>query len=96
MDYLPNARVLKNIRLKKRAFSDNVLQELTRQQLDTSAISKVLEDGDVLFSQSDTERDDCNLYVIRGEVSEKWLKITVENCENLAKVEDITITKTKN
>ncbi|MDC8004030.1 hypothetical protein POV27_08195 [Aureisphaera galaxeae] len=95
MDYLPNARVLKNIRLKERVFSDKVLQELASKQLDTSAISTLLEDGDVLFSESNTDGDPCNVYVIRGKASEQWLKITVENCENQAKVNDIFISNSK-
>ncbi len=95
MDYLPNARVLKNIRLKERVFSENVLQELARKQLDTAAISTLLEDGSVIFSESDTESDSCNVYVIRGEASEKWLEIKVENCQTKAKVHDILIKDSK-
>ena len=54
--------------------------------MDTSAISILLDDGDVLFSESNTELDSCRIYVIEGEISEKNLKITVENCEKLATV----------
>ena len=50
------------------------------------AISILLDDGDVLFSESNTELDSCRIYVIEGEISEKNLKITVENCEKLATV----------
>ncbi len=91
MDYFPNARVLKNIRLKERTFSEDVLRELTRQQLDTAAISQLLDDGNVLFSESDTKRDSCNIYVIEGKVTEKLLKITVENCNKKATVNDILV-----
>ena len=95
MDYLPNARVLKNIRIKERVFSEKVLQELASQQLDTSAISALLEDGKVLFSESNTEGDPCNSYVVRGKTSEKWLKITVENCPEKATVNDIVFSTSK-
>ncbi len=81
-DYGPNARTLKNIRIKKRAFSEETLQNLKQQQLDTSAISELLENGNVLFSESNTELDSCKVYVIEGTVSEKNLKISVENCNN--------------
>ncbi len=84
--YGPESRTLKNIRLKKRAFSESTLQILRENKMDTSAVSTLLEDGDVLFSESNTELDSCRIYVIEGEFSEKNLKITVENCEKLATV----------
>ena len=84
--YGPESRTLKNIRLKNRAFSESTLQILRENKMDTSAVSTLLEDGDVLFSESNTELDSCRIYVIEGEISEKNLKITVENCEKLATV----------
>tara|TARA_R110002020_G_scaffold20108_5_gene68907 strand:+ start:5673 stop:6050 length:378 start_codon:yes stop_codon:yes gene_type:complete len=84
--YGPESRTLKNIRLKDRAFSESTLQILRENKMDTSAVSTLLEDGDVLFSESNTELDSCRIYVIEGEFSEKNLKITVENCEKLATV----------
>lgn len=84
--YGPESRTLKNIRLKERAFSESTLQILRENKMDTSTISILLDDGDVLFSESNTELDSCRIYVIEGEISEKNLKITVENCEKLATV----------
>ncbi|MFT4697522.1 MAG: hypothetical protein ACI9SJ_000650 [Flavobacteriaceae bacterium] len=79
--YFPNARTLKNMRNKERVFSDETIQYLKKQQLDTSAISILLANGNVLFSESNTELDSCKIYVIEGTVSEKELKISVENCD---------------
>jgi len=84
--YGPESRTLKNIRLKERAFSESTLQILRENKMDTSAVSTLLENGDVLFSESNTELDSCRIYVIEGEILEKNLKITVENCEKLATV----------
>lgn len=89
--YGPEARTLKNIRLKERAFSESTLQILRKHKLDTSAVSMLLEDGDVLFSESNTDLDSCRLYVIEGEILEKNLKITVENCEKLVTVLDAAV-----
>lgn len=85
-DYTPNARTLKNIRIKERIISENVLQSLSQHNMDTSAISALLRNGDVLFSESETKLDTCKRYVIEGEVQEKYLKITAENCETKAKI----------
>jgi|TARA_R110002124_G_scaffold134076_6_gene296713 hypothetical protein len=84
--YGPESRTLKNIRLKERAFSESTLQILRENKMDTSAVSTLLENGDVLFSESNTKLDSCRIYVIEGEILEKNLKITVENCEKLVTV----------
>lgn len=89
--YGPEARTLKNIRLKKHAFSEQALQILRANKMDTSAISMLLEDGNVLFSESQTHLDSCRIYVIEGNISDNNLKITVENCEKLATVLDAQV-----
>jgi len=86
--YGPESRTLKNIRLKERAFSEKALNLLHENNIDTSAISTLLKEGDVLFSESNTELDSCNQYVIEGEISERILKIKIENCEKTATVLD--------
>ena len=99
-DYGPNSRTLKNIRIKERVFSENTLYELSQHQLDTSDISYVLLKGEVLFSESNTQLDSCNIYVVEGNIaskgdsnSDKKLKITVENCNDKATVKNILIVK---
>lgn len=89
--YGPESRTLKNIRQKERAFSDSTLNILRENKMDTTAVSILLEDGDVLFSESSTKLDSCKRYVIEGKISEKRLKITIENCEKLATVLDAQV-----
>ena len=84
--YGPNARTLKNIRNKERVFSEETLDQLSEHNLDTSAISVILQNGDVLFSESDTHLDSCKIYVIEGVILEKNLKISVENCKKRAAI----------
>ncbi len=81
-----DARTLKNIRLKNRAFSENTLLVLRENRMDTNAISTLLKEGDVVFSESNTRFDSCKQYVITGKVLERKLKIKVENCDSLATV----------
>lgn len=85
-DYGLDARTLKNIRTKKRIVSEEVLIKLKKLQLDTAAISSLLLKGDVDFGESDTKRDSCNIYVIKGYYYKKELKISVENCEKQATI----------
>jgi hypothetical protein len=94
-DYGPEARTLKNIRLKPRFFSEDALTYLKQQELDTSIVSILLRNGDVLFSESNTKLDSCKLYVVEGTVLEKEVKMKVENCEAKATILELT-TKTSN
>ncbi|WP_410005325.1 hypothetical protein [Aequorivita nionensis] len=89
--YGMDARTLKNIRLKERAFSEKTLIVLRENQMDTSAISTLLEDGDVVFSESNTRLDSCKQYVVEGKIAEKNLKIRIENCDSLATVTEANI-----
>ncbi|MGV6828048.1 MAG: hypothetical protein ACWA45_01475 [Flavobacteriales bacterium] len=91
-DYGPTARTLKNIRNKDRLFSENTLEKLKEKKLDTSVISYIIKEGDVLFSESNTKPETCKIYIIKGkisEISETVLKIKVENCEKEAIIKDI-------
>jgi hypothetical protein len=84
-DYGPNARTLKNIRQKPRVYAPGVLQSLEMLNLDTLAVNKVLIDGSVLFSESDTKLDSCKIYIIEESTS-IFLKIKVENCRDTVRV----------
>ncbi|MFT4684333.1 MAG: hypothetical protein ACI9M9_001388 [Flavobacteriaceae bacterium] len=88
-DYGPEARTLKNIRIKSRHFSEKALQAFSNHQLDTSSISNFFINGAVLFSESNTSLDSCKQYVIRGVVADKEYKIRVENCDSKATVLDV-------
>ncbi len=83
-DYSPNARVKKNIRLKPKVYSEDVLAKIQEKNLDTSYVAYLLERGRVRFGESDTNRALCNLYVITGKKDEKSLRLEVENCDEHA------------
>jgi hypothetical protein len=89
--YLPTARTLKSIRKKDKVFSNEAILMLNKTQIDTSFLSKVLQDGEVLFSESTVKQDSCNIYVITGETlsknkQPKNVKIWVKNCNKVATV----------
>ena len=84
--YGPESRTLKNIGQKKRDFSDTALHFFNQNKIDTSAFATLLKNGDVIFSESNTELDSCKQYVIKGKIDEKNLKVRIENCEKVATV----------
>jgi hypothetical protein len=89
-DYLPNARVLKNIRIKNRAFSDDAMSVLNTRKIDTAAISQILKNGNVdIFNK--TKLDSCIYYDIKGKKELKNITLTVKNCDRTASIEKIII-----
>jgi hypothetical protein len=85
-DYGPNSRTLKNIRIKERIFTNKASEELKKYQLDTATISFALKNGTVLFSESNTKLDSCNIYKIESVIDNKSNKddkilLTIENIE---------------
>ena len=89
--YSPNARVLKNIRVKERVYSESALENLALYELDTTQVSNLLSSGNVDFGRSNTELYSCKTYMITGEASEKSLELLVENCDSIATVLEIVV-----
>ena len=81
--YLPNCRVLKELRSKPLVIDDS-LQPFS----DSLAIRAVLEDGDVLFRKSDTDAKPCKIYVVRGQSNEEEVELTFLNCEGETRLKD--------
>ena len=90
-DYGPDARTLKNIKIKQRVFSKQSLQALKQNNLDTSAVSSLLRFGDVNFGESNTKLDSCKVYVIEGFVKNTNLKMKVQNCDKTATITSIIL-----
>ena len=90
-DYGPDARTLKNIKIKQRVFSTQSLQALKQNNLDTSAVSSLLRFGDVNFGESNTKLDSCKVYMIEGVVKNTNLKMKVQNCGKTATITSIKL-----
>jgi len=80
--YLPNCRVLKDLRSKPLIFNNDVFEILTDRALDSSYVKDFFVDGDILFNQSDTEKEPCKLYLIEKEIENKSVIMKVENCSD--------------
>jgi len=90
-DYLPNARTLKNIRIKERRFSPEIRQLIDNKEIDTTEISNILKDGDVDFSRSKAkvDADTCKVYIIEGMLKNREIELTVHNCDSTALIKNI-------
>ena len=89
--YLPNCRVLKNIRSKPLTYSDKVARLVENKVLDSLDIQHFLHQGDVDFGKSDTESKPCKMYFIQGTLNQKKAIVHVKNCEDKAVVEDVEL-----
>ena len=88
--YSPEARVLKNINLKKVMYSNKTEDFMSTYKIDTIAVNYILYKGDVVFSKSDTKSTPCKTYHIEGVLNNKDAALLVENCENKAILKTIT------
>lgn len=93
-DYGPNARVLKNIRSKHKTYTPEAENQMKTFQLDSIFIDQTLQTGDVLFSESETSLDSCNVYLVESKKDEKTFKTSFRNCDSLVTI--LTIDYQKN
>jgi hypothetical protein len=90
-NYGPDARVLKDIRIKERVYSENALEIINTSKIDTSSISKILKSG-VVDLWNKVKLDSCFYqYDIKGEKELKNITLTVINCDSTAIIKNIKI-----
>ena len=85
-DYGPESRVLKNIRIKPKSYSEKALKTLYINGWDSTAVNIALKKGDVLFSEGNRELDSCKQYVIEHNYKEISFKMLIANCDSIAKI----------
>lgn len=78
--YLPNCRVLKELRSKPLSYSESILALMAEGTLDSTEIAGYLSDGDVDFNKSDTEAEPCRIYYIEGRLREQPALLKVLSC----------------
>lgn len=89
-DYGPNARVLKNISIKKHIYSEAVKTSILTKQIDTAQISWILKKGNVNIWDK-IKLDTCIQYDIKGRRELKSITLMVKNCDSTAFIEKIII-----
>lgn len=79
--YLPNCRVLKELRAKPLEVDSNLAGTA-----DTLAIQFLLQEGDVAFGESEPRAKPCGIYVVNGKYAGSHLRLTIKNCEGAAQL----------
>ncbi|WP_456440963.1 hypothetical protein [Psychroserpens sp.] len=85
-DYGPDARTIKNILIKKRAYSDAAMVSMTNYSLDTLMVYNLIKTGDVNFSESETRVEGCKTYLIENTYEDKDLELRIKNCDSTATI----------
>lgn len=89
--YLPNCRVLKELRSKPITYSKQIDQMVADQILDSLTIAYFMNEGDVNFKKSNTKNTSCKTYLIEGMVTEKLMALTVKNCDSIVLIDKLQI-----
>lgn len=85
-DYGLDSRVIKNISIKKTAYSQEALKSFKTYQIDTSQYKSILQDASVNFGESQTDLDSCRVYILESTYASEKFKLQIENCDSIAKV----------
>lgn len=81
--YLPNCRVLKELRSKPLSYSESIAQKISNKELDSTDIDHFLNDGKVNFRESDTESKPCSNYIIDADIDGNPMSLSVKNCDSV-------------
>lgn len=92
--YMPNCRVLKDLRSKPVTYSSNVKETFKEGWVSDADIKKSLQYGDVDFSKSNIDFEKGKLYVIKGRNAANE-NITIEMINYSDKVKLNAITKSE-
>lgn len=89
--YGPDARVLKNINSKTIVYNAVISELISNHVIDSIGIRTILKKGDINFSDSDPRHKPCGVYAVEGELDEKEVVLTVENCADTATITNLQI-----
>ncbi|MBP0902454.1 hypothetical protein ACFSKN_02400 [Mariniflexile gromovii] len=90
--YGPDSRVLKNIRMKKIEYANDIQAQLLSNNLDSVAVNYVLKKGNINFSESNAREKPCGIYLIEGDYNDKEIALTIQNCDSIATITNFRTT----
>lgn len=93
--YGPNARTLSSILSKKyRIYSEEVLQKMQENKIDSLKISQMIFQSEVHFSKSKTAAKlPCQEYFLESHFEKKQCDMVILRCDSVAKIIKLTFKK---
>ncbi len=90
-DYLPNARVLKDIRNDGLLYTAKASESLLQNNIDTSEINQILMYGNIDFKNSLPREKPCKTYLIDGKPNQKKISIIIKKCDSISTIHDVIL-----
>lgn len=87
--YLPNCRVLKELRAAPLTYAPTIRELMGAGRLDSLKIAAFLTEGNVDFDASDTRATPCKIYFIQHTVGDSPATLEVHLCENETQIYDL-------
>jgi len=88
--YLPNCRVLKDLRSKPFYYSDLASKKMKQGMLDTIELKEIFRHGSINFSKSNVPLNNGKYYLIEGKIEgKKSVFVEVINYQNKVLLKDI-------
>lgn len=89
-DYLPNGRVLAEIKTLPILYSNEALSTMQQLNIDTAYIQqKILVEGDINFDRSDARKKPCSDYIINYQDSLRHIEMNFEKCKSNVLIKSI-------
>ncbi|AOW19637.1 DUF4258 domain-containing protein [Urechidicola croceus] len=88
-DYLPNARVLKALRMDVRKYSPQAINEMITIGIDSTDISAILEYGKIDFKKSSPRKEPCKIYFINGKPNQKDITLMIKRCDTISTIHQV-------
>lgn len=92
-NFFPNERVLELLRNKHRTYSEDVLQIMLDNSIDSVQVDSILVFGDVDFSKSKVHQEPCRYYWVDGTIHQGATSLYIKNCDTIITIENIYLTK---
>lgn len=91
--YLPNCRVLKELRSHPIEYSSRARVELEKAGIDSTIFTKILEDGDVDFKSSEPRAKPCKIFNVDYTQKPRLLTAKFKLCDSILIAESIKVIK---
>ena len=86
-----DARTLKTIRIREKAYSPEATDVLIKNNLDSLTVHAILKHADVDFGQSKPRIKPCPEYLITGKDSLAHIQLYIKRCDSVATIEKVFV-----
>ena len=90
-NYLPNARVLKEIRKDIPQYSIQANENMLSSNIDTIEVNMILKYGDIDFKKSLPREKPCKTYYIDGKPNNKQVTLVIKKCDSISTIDQVIL-----